>query len=64
MGGLDRVAATTILAIDQGTTSTRAILFSGDGEVLRSAARQLPQIYPGHGWVEHDPEIIWADAVA
>jgi len=59
-----RVAAPTILAIDQGTTSTRAILFGRDGGVLRSAARPLPQIYPGHGWVEHDPEVIWADTVA
>ena len=58
------MAAPTILAIDQGTTSTRAILFGGDGAVLRSAARALPQIYPGHGWVEHDPEVFWADTVA
>ena len=58
------MSAPAILAIDQGTTSTRAILFSGDGEVLHTAARPLPQIYPGHGWVEHDPEVIWADTVA
>jgi len=58
------LTAPAILAIDQGTTSTRAILFSRDGQVLHSAARPLPQIYPGHGWVEHDPEVIWADTVA
>ena len=58
------MSAPAILAIDQGTTSTRAILFSREGEVLHAAARPLPQIYPGHGWVEHDPEIIWADTVA
>jgi len=54
----------TILAIDQGTTSTRAILFDRDGTVLRAAQRALPQVYPGHGWVEHDPEVIWADTLA
>ncbi len=58
------MASPTILAIDQGTTSTRAILFSRDGAVLHAAARPLPQIYPGHGWVEHDPEAIWADTAA
>ncbi len=54
----------TILAIDQGTTSSRAILFDQGGTVLRTAQRALPQIYPGHGWVEHDPEVIWADTLA
>ncbi|NKB59431.1 MAG: glycerol kinase GlpK [Alphaproteobacteria bacterium] len=54
----------TILAIDQGTTSTRAIIFSADGKPLGQAQRELPQIYPRPGWVEHDPETIWSDAVA
>ncbi len=58
------MSAPTILAIDQGTTSTRAILFSRDGAILHAAARLLPQVYPDHGWVEHDPETIWADTVA
>jgi len=58
------VNSATILAIDQGTTSTRAILFDTEGAVLHAAARPLPQIYLGHGWVEHDPEAIWADTVA
>jgi len=58
------LSAPAILAIDQGTTSTRAILFSRDGAILHAAARLLPQVYPDHGWVEHDPEIIWADTVA
>lgn len=54
----------TILAIDQGTTSTRAILFDESLRVVATAQRDLPQIYPAHGWVEHDPEDIWADTVA
>jgi glycerol kinase len=54
----------SILAIDQGTTSTRAILFSRDGRVLGTAQRELPQIYPADGWVEHDPERIWQDTLA
>ncbi|MFA5121490.1 glycerol kinase GlpK [Zavarzinia sp.] len=49
-----------ILAIDQGTTSTRAILFSEDGTPGVEARRELRQIYPAEGWVEHDGEEIWA----
>ena len=49
----------TILAIDQGTTSTRAIVYDVDCNVLGKAQRELPQIYPQPGWVEHDPEEIW-----
>ena len=48
-----------ILALDQGTTSSRAVLFD---EVLRpvaSAQREFPQLYPHPGWVEHDPEALW-----
>ena len=56
--------AATILAIDQGTTSTRAILFDERLGVVATAQRELAQIYPAHGWVEHDPEAIWADTVA
>lgn len=48
-----------ILAIDQGTTSTRALLFQLDGTVLAICQQELPQIFPQPGWVEHDPEIIW-----
>jgi glycerol kinase len=48
-----------LLAIDQGTTSTRAILFDADGRPLAIARRELPQIYPRDGWVEHDGEEIW-----
>jgi glycerol kinase len=50
-----------ILAIDQGTTSTRAILFDRDAVPVASHAIELRQIYPGNGWVEHDAEAIWRD---
>ena len=53
-----------ILAIDQGTTSTRAILFDGEARVVAVAQRELKQHYPRPGWVEHDPEDIWRDALA
>jgi glycerol kinase len=52
-----------ILAIDQGTTSTRAILFDSTGQPVASAQKELPQIFPKPGWVEHDPEEIWRATV-
>lgn len=48
-----------ILALDQGTTSSRAILFDGDGAMIAVGQRELPQILPTPGHVEHDPEQIW-----
>ena len=48
-----------IAAIDQGTTSTRCILFDHDGNIVISAHREHTQIYPKPGWVEHDPLEIW-----
>jgi glycerol kinase len=48
-----------ILALDQGTTSSRAILFDAAGRIMASAQREFTQIYPQPGWVEHDPEAIW-----
>jgi glycerol kinase len=48
-----------ILAIDQGTTSSRAIAFSLDGHPNRIAQQEFPQLYPQNGWVEHDAEAIW-----
>lgn len=48
-----------VLAIDQGTTSTRAIAFDEAGRPVHTAALPLEQIYPAAGWVEHDPEEIW-----
>jgi len=53
-----------LLAIDQGTTSTRAILFGADGRSRAAAQEELGQIYPKPGWVEHDPEEIWRAAVS
>lgn len=49
-----------LLAIDQGTTSSRAILFSTDGRIQGVAQSEFEQIYPQSGWVEHDPEAIWS----
>ncbi len=48
-----------ILALDQGTTSSRAILFGHDGAIDRVVQKEFRQIYPQNGWVEHDPEEIW-----
>jgi glycerol kinase len=53
-----------ILAIDQGTTSTRCILFDADASAIATAQREFEQHYPQRGWVEHDPEDIWRDTVA
>jgi glycerol kinase len=52
-----------ILAIDQGTTSSRAIVFDHGGEIVAVAQQEFPQIYPQPGWVEHDPDAIWASQV-
>lgn len=49
----------SILALDQGTSSSRALVFDEDGCVHGFASRELPQIFPRPGWVEHDPEEIW-----
>jgi glycerol kinase len=48
-----------ILALDQGTTSSRAILFDHGGRILKVAQKEFRQIYPKAGWVEHDPQEIW-----
>src|ERR1700744_2921221 len=53
-----------LLAIDQGTTSTRAILFDAEARPLASHSIALRQIYPANGWVEHDPGEIWQAALA
>ena len=49
----------TIIAIDQGTTSSRAILFDEKGTILAQQSAEFPQHFPADGWVEHDPEDIW-----
>jgi len=48
-----------ILAIDQGTSSSRAILFNREGELVHVAQEEFPQYFPNDGWVEHEPEEIW-----
>jgi glycerol kinase len=48
-----------VLALDQGTTSSRALLFDAAGRVVRVAQHEFPQHFPKPGWVEHDPEEIW-----
>jgi glycerol kinase len=48
-----------LLALDQGTSSTRAMLYSTQGELISSSQHTLTQYYPKAGWVEHDPEEIW-----
>ncbi len=53
-----------VLAIDQGTTSTRAVVYDRAGHAVGSAQRELTQHYPRPGWVEHDPEEIWQSVVA
>ncbi len=51
---------TYILALDQGTTSCRSIVFDQNGSEVASAQKDFPQIYPQPGWVEHDPMVIWS----
>ncbi|TIT22293.1 MAG: glycerol kinase, partial [Mesorhizobium sp.] len=53
-----------ILAIDQGTTSSRAILFDREMKMVGSGQKEFTQHYPASGWVEHDPEEIWSSVVA
>ncbi len=52
-----------ILALDQGTTSSRAILFDKKGEIVSVAQKEFEQIFPKPGWVEHDPSEIWSSQV-
>ena len=53
-----------ILALDQGTTSSRAIVFDRAGRIKAAAQKEFPQIFPKPGWVEHDPEAIWKTQLA
>ncbi len=53
-----------VLALDQGTTSSRAILFGHDGKIVSVAQQEFPQIFPAPGLVEHDPEAIWSSQLA
>ena len=56
---MSKAHSSVILSIDQGTTSTRTLVFSPNGHMLFSAQEEFPQIYPQDGWVEHDPHDIW-----
>lgn len=53
-----------ILALDQGTTSSRAILFDHDGAIKSVAQKEFEQIFPQAGWVEHDPQEIWTSQIS
>src|SRR5689334_12272035 len=53
-----------VLAIDQGTTSSRAIVFRGDISIAAVAQQEFPQHFPASGWVEHEPEDIWSSTLA
>ncbi|MDB5057381.1 MAG: glpK, partial [Chloroflexi bacterium] len=57
------MAGRYVLALDQGTTSSRAILFDQEGQPVASAAREYRQHYPKPGWVEHNPEDIWESQI-
>ena len=51
---------THVLALDQGTTSSRAVVFDETGAIVASAQREFTQHFPQPGWVEHDPDEIWS----
>jgi glycerol kinase len=53
-----------LLALDQGTSSSRSIVFDSSGQIISMAQRELPQIFPQPGWVEHDPMEIWHGQLA
>ncbi|WP_099365662.1 glycerol kinase GlpK [Sphingobacterium sp. 1.A.4] len=53
-----------IISLDQGTTSSRAILFNKKGEIVDISQKEFQQIYPKSGWVEHDPQEIWSSQLA
>ncbi len=53
-----------IMALDQGTTSSRCIIFDKDGNIVSLVQREFPQIFPNEGWVEHNPMTIWSTQIA
>ena len=61
---MNQTATTHLLALDQGTSSSRSIVFDAQGRIVAMAQRELRQIYPQPGWVEHDPKDIWATQLA
>src|SRR5690606_31693063 len=59
-----RVAETFLLGIDQGTSSSRAVVFDAELRPVTAAQREFAQHFPQPGWVEHDPEEIWSSTLA
>ena len=57
------MAEACVVALDQGTTSSRAIAFDEHGSIIHVAQQEFPQLYPANGWVEHDPEAIWSSTI-
>jgi glycerol kinase len=55
---------TYLLALDQGTSSSRSIIFDRNGQIVAMVQEEMPQIYPQPGWVEHDPMVIWRSQLA
>ena len=53
-----------ILALDQGTTSSRAIIFNHEGKIVEVSQKSFEQIFPKPGWVEHDPQEIWSSQIS
>ena len=53
-----------IIAIDQGTSSTRAVLYDTKGRLLDAAQEEFQQFFPQEGWVEHNPELIWESVLS
>src|SRR6185437_11204762 len=60
----NKVPDEVLLAIDQGTSSSRAIAFALDGSVVATEQQAFKQLYPASGWVEHDAEVIWATVLS
>ena len=57
------MSSKVLIALDQGTTSSRAVVFDLEGHILAVASEEFPQIFPQPGWVEHDPKQILATQV-
>ena len=53
-----------IISIDQGTTSTRSVLYDKEGNFICSAQQEFNQFFPNDGWVEHNPEDIWQSVLS
>ena len=64
MPAMEAMEKKYVMALDQGTTSSRCILFTGTGEVAGVAQKEFPQLYPKAGYVEHNPKDIWSSQVS